>query len=147
MIKRKRGVTLLLVATLSVLLAFATTRCRVTIPEDADCYFVYPYDDGSQIDSQKLSDTDASHLRELLNGRILYPNISLWGKDQRFVESYYFEFRTEQGTSVKFHIPRSATTDGSFAVDMNFYADYDGEIGEEVFNILKQYNIYLVSVR
>lgn len=145
--KRRWGVALLLVAALFVLLAFAATRCRVTIPEDADCYFVYPYGDGSQIDSQKLSDTDASYLRELLNGHILYPNISLLGQDQRFVESYYFEFRTEKGTSVKFYIPRSAATDGSFAINMYFYADYDGEIGEKVFNILNQYNIYLVSVR
>lgn len=147
MIKRKRAVILLLVASLSVLLAFAATRCRVTIPEGADCYFVYPYDDGSQIDLQKISDTDAAHLRELLNGHILYPNISLLGKDQRFVESYYFEFKTAKGKSVKFYIPRSASADGSFAIDMYFYADYDSEIGEEVFNILKQYNIYLISVR
>lgn len=147
MIKRKRSVIFIKIILLFVLLTVAVTFCRVNIPENADCYYVYPYGDGSQIDSQKLSDTDASRLRELLNGRILFPNLSRWGDYPLYLESYYLEFRTEKGRSMKFHI-RRVGNDGTFAVNnMYFCTQIDYKFTLEVLEILTPYTRYLSNYR
>lgn len=146
--KRVKGYILFLVLILTVLTPILwMIFCRVTIPEGAACYFVYPYNGGGNIDSQRIADSDAIYLRELLNGKTLFPNLTLLGEDQRFVDTYYLEFQPEQGGAIRFYIPRSASADGSFAINKYFCASYGFEIGGAVFDVLKHYDVYGVSVR
>lgn len=121
---------------------------RTKIPGDASGWLAYPYRENGemQVDIRPLSETDTERLRQLLDGCFLFPNLTLLGEDQRFLDSFYFEFRTEDGKSMRFYIPRSGM-DGSFAYNLYWYFDIGPDAGLEILDMRVKYMFHQPAYR
>lgn len=99
-----------------------------------------------QVDIRPLSEADTERLRQLLDGCFLYPNLTLLGADQRFLDTFYFEFRSEDGKPVRFYIPGNGQ-DGSFAYNLYWYLDIGPDAGREILDIRAKYMFYQPAYR
>ncbi|MBE5811012.1 MAG: ORF6N domain-containing protein [Clostridiales bacterium] len=121
---------------------------RTKIPEDASGWLAYPYRENGemQVDIRPLSEADTERLRQLLDGCFLFPNLTLLGENQRFLDSYYFEFSTEEGKSMRFYIPRSGQV-GSFAYNLYLCFDIGPDVGLEIMDMRAKYMFHQPEYR
>ena len=138
------GIIIILIAVTFLWAVFGRTK----IPEDAAAWLAYPYKENGEmrVDIRPLSEADTERLRQLLNGRFLLPNLTLLGEDRRFLDSYYFEFRTVDGKSLRFYIPRSGP-DGSFAYNLYWYLDIGPDAGREMLDMRAKYMLHQPAYR